>query len=130
MQKKLLFVNNRKLKCLQSAKDNAHKKQKNCEIFIYTKIQTLIKNQDNLRYVFIYKNPDTIRYTIFHETSEIGTSIQKALQLTFLYTKIQTLFKKKDNLSYVFTYKNPDTLRERLFIEFFKFSEGRDILIF
>ena len=36
-------------------------KQKEWEtvIYIYTKIETLFKKQDNLRYVFIHKNPDT-----------------------------------------------------------------------
>ena len=34
--------------------------------FLYTKSQTLRKNQDNLCYSFIYKNPDTLRYAIFH----------------------------------------------------------------
>ena len=29
--------------------------------FLYTKIMTLGKKQDNLRYVFLYKNPDTLR---------------------------------------------------------------------
>ena len=35
--------------------------------FSYTKRQTIIKNQDNMRYVFIYTNPDTLRYAIFME---------------------------------------------------------------
>ena len=30
------------------------------------------KKQDNFRYVFIYKNPNTLRYAIFHGTFEIG----------------------------------------------------------
>ena len=34
--------------------------------FLYTKTQTLRKNQDNLRYVYIYIYPDTLRYAIFH----------------------------------------------------------------
>ena len=38
--------------------------------FLYTKIQTLRKKQDNLRYVFRYKNPDTLRYAIFHRIFE------------------------------------------------------------
>ena len=33
---------------------------------LYTKTQTLRKNQDNLRSVFIYKNQDTLSYAIFH----------------------------------------------------------------
>ena len=35
------------------------------------------KNQDNFRYFFIYKKPDTLRYAIFHEMFEIGIYIQK-----------------------------------------------------
>ena len=40
--------------------------------FLYTKIQTLRKEQDNLRYVFKYKNQDTLRYEVFHGIFEIG----------------------------------------------------------
>ena len=36
------------------------------DAFIY-KDQTLHKKQYNLRHVFIYKNPDTLRYSIFME---------------------------------------------------------------
>ena len=39
--------------------------------FLYVKIQTLRKKQDNLRYVFIYKNPDNLRCAIFHRIFEI-----------------------------------------------------------
>ena len=35
--------------------------------FYTQKIQTLRKKHDNLRYVFKYKNPDTLRYAIFME---------------------------------------------------------------
>ena len=34
---------------------------------LYTKIQALFKKHDNFQYVFIYKNPDTLRYAIFHK---------------------------------------------------------------
>ena len=34
-------------------------------LYIYTKIQTLFKKQDNLCYIFIHKKPDTLRYAIF-----------------------------------------------------------------
>ena len=34
--------------------------------FLYTKSQTLRKKQDNLRYVFMFTNPDTLYYAIFH----------------------------------------------------------------
>ena len=49
-----------------------YKKQKKTKrLYIYTKIQTLNKNQDNLRNVFIHKKPDTLLYAIFHEIFEI-----------------------------------------------------------
>ena len=31
-------------------------------MFLHTKIPTLRKRQDNLRYIFIYKNSDTLSY--------------------------------------------------------------------
>ena len=59
------------------------KSEKNGErIYIYTKSYTLCKKQDNLRYVFVHKKPDTLRYAIFRENFEIG--IHK-------YTKNMTL---------------------------------------
>ena len=45
--------------------------------FLYTKSQTLCKNQDNFRYVCVYKKQDTLRYVIFHEIFEVGIYIQK-----------------------------------------------------
>ena len=39
---------------------------------LYTRSQTLQKQQDNLCYVFIYKMPDTLRYAIFHWMFGIG----------------------------------------------------------
>ena len=51
---------------------------KDCETFLYTKIQTLCKNQDNSRHVFIYKKQDTLGYAIFHEGFEVGICIQKS----------------------------------------------------
>ena len=44
-------------------------------VYIYTKIQTLCKKQDNLRQVFVHKKPDTLVYAIFHEIFEIGIDI-------------------------------------------------------
>ena len=46
-------------------------------MFLYTKIQTLCKKQDNLRYVLIYTKIDTLRYAIFHENVQICIYIQK-----------------------------------------------------
>ena len=44
-------------------------------LYIYTKRDTLCKKQDNLRYVFIQKNPDSLRYEILHEIFEMGIYI-------------------------------------------------------
>ena len=44
-------------------------------LYINTKIQILLKKQENLRYVFIHKKPDTLRYAIFHGIFEIGVYI-------------------------------------------------------
>ena len=38
-------------------------KAKNCETFLNTKSQTLLKNLDNLRYVFIYTKRNTLDVT-------------------------------------------------------------------
>ena len=40
--------------------------------FLYTTINALCKKQDNLHYVFIYKNLDTLRHVIFYRIFEIG----------------------------------------------------------
>ena len=62
--------------------------------FLYAKIQTLRKKQDNLRYIFIYKKPEYLRYAIFHGILKLaerggGFYMQKnnALCVTFLYEK-------------------------------------------
>ena len=62
--------------------------------FLYTKSQTLFKKQDNLRYVFIYKKPDTLWHAIFNGIFEIGggggtflCAKQNSLCVTFLYAK-------------------------------------------
>ena len=55
-----------------------HKKQKNCETYLYTKSPTLFKKLDNFRYVFIYKKQDTLRHGNFHGNFEFGIYIQKA----------------------------------------------------
>ena len=92
--------------------------------FLYGKTSTLRKKQDNLRYVFIYKNPDTLRYAIFHWIFEIGgggedhfiCKKQCTLRCIYICKKQCTLryiyiCKKQFTLSYVFIYKKPDTLR-------------------
>ena len=71
-----------------------HKKENPPETFWYTKIQTFLKKQDNLRYVFIYKNLKTLRYAIFHEIVQTGIYIQKSWH-----------FELRD----IFMHKNSDT---------------------
>ena len=77
--------------------------------FKYTKSQTLSKKQDHFRYVFIYKNLDTLRYAIFHGIFENGRGghfyIQKKMHFALHF-----IFKKQCNLHYVVTYKHPDTM--------------------
>ena len=53
-----------------------YKRQKIAKrLYINTKIQTLLKKQQILRYVFIHKNPNTMCYAIFHEIFETGIYI-------------------------------------------------------
>ena len=48
-------------------------------LYIYTKSKTLFKQQDYLRYFFIHKKPDTLRYAVFHEILKLAfIYIQKA----------------------------------------------------
>ena len=68
----------------QHASFSIYKNQKQFRnIYLYTKSQTIFKKQDNLRYVFIHKNPNTLRYAIFLKSFE--TEI-------YIYTKCVTLF--------------------------------------
>ena len=62
--------------------------------FLYIKSQTLRKMQDNLRYVFMFKNPNTLHYEIFHSIFEIGgvgetflLAKNNPICVTFLYPK-------------------------------------------
>ena len=97
-------------------------------LYIYTKSQTIRKKQDNFRYAFIYKQLDTLRYTIFHETSEISICIQKSWQFAlrefFIYKKLDTSQKARQFALRFFIYKKPDTLRCVIFMEFLKLAEG------
>ena len=80
----------RKIQCARFYK---YKKQKKNEryIYIYTKSEIIFKKKNNLCYIFIYKNPDTLRYNFFHEIFEISIYIYKKQDtlryMTFLYTK-------------------------------------------
>ena len=66
---------------------------------IYAKSQTLFKNQDNLRYVFIHKKPDNLYYAIFINILKFSfLYIQKSWQFALhevLYTKRPTLRKPR-----------------------------------
>ena len=61
---------------------------------LYTKSQTFRKNQDNLRYIFIYKNLDTLQNTIFHMIFEIEGG------------RGRFIYKKQCTLRYIFIQKN------------------------
>ena len=103
-----------------------YKKQKNAKPF-YTKSQTLFKKQDNFRHVFIYKNPDTLRYAIFMKFLKLDFIYKNHDTLryvTFLYTKIQTLLKKQENFRHVFIYKNTETVRYVFFHWIFEIVGG------
>ena len=77
------------------------KSKKNAKrLYIYTKSETLFKKQDNLRYVFIHKNPDTLRYAIF----------MNFLKLAFIYIQKAWHFLLCD----VFIYKTPETSKKTI----------------
>ena len=69
--------------------------------FLYTKIQTLRKMKDNLRYAFIYKDPDTLRYAIFHWIFEIGEGGHFFIQ-KIMYFALNFYKQNKCNFRYVF----------------------------
>ena len=78
-------------------------------MFLYTKIQTLRKKQDNLRYVFIKKILTLCVMLFFMEflkLEEGGDILYEKKQRTLCYIFI---CKKQYNLRCVFIYKNPDT---------------------
>ena len=66
------------MKILKLAEEGGFFKCKTNALYVtllYAKVQTLCKKEDNLRSVFIHKNPDTLRYAIF----------MKSLKLAFIY---------------------------------------------
>ena len=78
----------------------------------------VLRNKDNVHYIFISKKQDTLCYAIFHENLELRIYIQKASQFALrdlLNRKTSTIRKKQDILRYVFIYKNPDTLGYTMF---------------
>ena len=102
MRNKFIFVFEWRLQLFPLEKDNVHvyiytKNNTLCQTFLYTKSQTRFKNQDNLRYVLIYKKQYTLRHAIFHENVEVGIYIQKSWH-----------FAPCD----VLIYKEPDTLQK------------------
>ena len=110
-----------------------HKNQKNCQTFLYTKIQTLFKKLDNFRIVFIYKKPYTLRYGIFHEIFQFGIYIQKAWHFAlseFLYTKARN-FAKSKTICYTFLYTKIRHFALRDFsLKFWNLRNGVDIYLF
>ena len=70
------------------------KSKLNCETFIYIyKIQTLCRQQDDFRCIFIHQKPDTLLYALFYF---------KKMILAFMYIQKVRLFELPD----VFIYKN------------------------
>ena len=113
--------------CLTYTKSN-----KFCETFLYTKIQTLCKKQDKLRYVFIYKKPDTLRYAIFHQIFDIVVYILKSMTLCVtwrFYIKRSRHFAKINTICVTFLYTKILTLSVmRFFVELVKLAKGGVIL--
>ena len=106
-----------------------YKKQKK-PLYINTKSQILFKKQENLRYVFIHKNPYTLRSTIFMIFLKltfiyIYKSWHFALCNFFIYKKPDTSKKARNfALHYIYT-KFSGTLQYVFFIELLKLAEGR-----
>ena len=89
-----------------------------CDVYIYNTLDT---SQKERLFVlrFIYKNTDTLRYTIFHWFFEIGGGgggggdfmcKKKALCVTLLYAKtlhfsLRFYLQKSDTLRYIFKLK-------------------------
>ena len=74
--------------------------------FLYTKIQTLRKKQDNLRYVFIYKNQDTFHYGIFRLIFEIGGGGGHFYMQRIIQFALNLKYKKRCSLLYVYIQKS------------------------
>ena len=103
------------------------KSKKMQNIYIYPKIRTPCKKQDNLRYI-LYTKSETLYVTQFSWFFQISIYIQKhdtLRYMTFLYPKSETLRKKQDSLRHVFIYAKILTLTvTRFFMEFLKLAEG------
>ena len=113
----------------QHARFYIYKKQKKCKTFIYTKIQTLCKQQDNLCYVFIHKNSDTLHYAILMKFLELAfICIEKAwhflLHEVFIYKNPDTSQKARQFALHFFIHKKPDTLGYAIFHGIFEIAEG------
>ena len=63
--------------------------------FLCTNSQTLRKKQDNLRFVFMYKNADTLLYVVFHW-----------IFWNWLMGRYIFIFEKQYTLRYIFMCKN------------------------
>ena len=89
--------------------------------FLYTIIQTLHKKQDNLRYVFIYKNPDILRYAISLNF------LNWRRGRVFLYAKkkhfaLHFYIQKTIHFALRYIFKKPDTLRYILYAKTMRFA--------
>ena len=86
-------------------------KEKQIEMFLYTKSQIIRKNQDNFCYIFIYKNPDTLCYAIFHELFEIGGGGEAFLCKKTMHLALNFYMQKKSTFRYFFIYKKQNKLK-------------------
>ena len=93
-----------------------------------TKSRTRCKKQENSRYVFIYKNHDTLRYTIFHENFELDIYVQKpchfALRGVSIHKKSDSSQKSRQFALCFYIQKNWTLCVTRFFIEFVKLFQG------
>ena len=69
--------------------------------FLHTNIQTLCKNQDNLRYVFVYKNPELCVTQFFIEFLKFADGGGIYLFKQQFTLRVIFIFKKECTLRYV-----------------------------
>ena len=101
--------------------------KKNCETFLYTKSQTLFKKLDNYRYVFKYKKPYTWRYGIFMKILKfafIYKNHDNLRYVTFLYTKSSRHFAKIETICDTFYVQKFGSLRYAIFHWIFEICGG------
>ena len=73
-----------------------YKRQKKCKLFFIQKYRHIAKARQ-LASRFIYKKPDTLRYVICHETSEVGIYVPKVwnFALRDVFIKAERKLRKK-----------------------------------